>query len=123
MTLKHRKQETDFQTQWGDKLRQAHVQKHGLWCPEGEVEGRVCWGEDAKDLKGHRCVISNNKDNMCEHVDRCDIDALSLLLIRKYKEEIIAAWSYLGSSAGKESTWNAGDPGLILGLEDPLEQG
>ena len=30
---------------------------------------------------------------------------------------------YLGSSAGKESTCNAGDPGLILGLEDPLEQG
>ena len=26
-------------------------------------------------------------------------------------------------SAGKESTCNAGDPGLILGQEDPLEKG
>ena len=28
-----------------------------------------------------------------------------------------------GSSAGKESTCNAGDPGSIPGLEDPLEEG
>ena len=28
-----------------------------------------------------------------------------------------------GSSAGKESTCNAGDPGLIPGWEDPLEKG
>ena len=30
---------------------------------------------------------------------------------------------YTGSSAGKESACNAGDPGLILGWEDPLEKG
>ena len=28
-----------------------------------------------------------------------------------------------GSSAGKESAYNAGDPGSILGWEDPLEKG
>ena len=28
-----------------------------------------------------------------------------------------------GSSAGKESACNAGDPGSIPGLEDPLEEG
>ena len=28
-----------------------------------------------------------------------------------------------GSSAGKESICNAGDPSLILGWEDPLEEG
>ena len=28
-----------------------------------------------------------------------------------------------GSSVGKESTINAGDPGLIAGQEDPLEKG
>ena len=28
-----------------------------------------------------------------------------------------------GSSAGKESTCNAGDPGSILGQEDSLEKG
>ena len=28
-----------------------------------------------------------------------------------------------GSSLGEESTCNAGDPGLILGWEDPLEKG
>ena len=28
-----------------------------------------------------------------------------------------------GSSAGKESIWSAGDPSLILGWEDPLEEG
>ena len=28
-----------------------------------------------------------------------------------------------GSSHGKESTYNAGDPGSIAGLEDPLEKG
>ena len=28
-----------------------------------------------------------------------------------------------GGSDGKESACNAGDPGLILGLEDPLEKG
>lgn len=96
MTLTHRKQETDFQRQWGDKLRQAHAQKHGLWCPEGVVEGRVGWDEDAKDLWGHRYVISNNKDNMCEYMDRCDVDALSLLLIRKNKEEITTAMELPG---------------------------
>ena len=52
---------------------------------------------------------------MCEYMDRCDVDALSLLLIRKNKEEITAAWSFLGSSAAKESSCNAGDPGLIPG--------
>ena len=29
----------------------------------------------------------------------------------------------VGSSAGKESTCNAGDPGLISGLKDSLEKG
>ena len=29
----------------------------------------------------------------------------------------------LGSSAGKESTWNAGDSVRFLGQEDPLEKG
>ena len=29
----------------------------------------------------------------------------------------------LGGSDGKESAWNAGDSGLILGWEDPLEKG
>ena len=28
-----------------------------------------------------------------------------------------------GGSVGKESTCNAGDAGLILGWEDPLEEG
>ena len=28
-----------------------------------------------------------------------------------------------GSSAGKESSWSAGDSGLILGQEAPLEKG
>ena len=31
-------------------------------------------------------------------------------------------WLYCGS-AGKESTWNAGDLSAISGLEDPLEKG
>ena len=31
--------------------------------------------------------------------------------------------SFLGSSAGKELTCNAGDLGLIPGLESPLEKG
>ena len=30
---------------------------------------------------------------------------------------------FSGSSAGKESPWNAGDSGLILGQEAPLEKG
>ena len=30
---------------------------------------------------------------------------------------------FTGSSAGKESTCNAGDPGSTPGLEDPLEKG
>ena len=30
--------------------------------------------------------------------------------------------NFPGNSAGKESTCNAGDPGLILGREDPLEK-
>ena len=30
---------------------------------------------------------------------------------------------FSGSSAGKESTCNAGDPGQFLGWEDPLEKG
>ena len=30
--------------------------------------------------------------------------------------------NFPGTSAGKESTCNAGDPGLILGREDPLEK-
>ena len=32
-------------------------------------------------------------------------------------------WGFLDSSAGKESARNAGDLGLILGWEDPLETG
>ena len=31
-------------------------------------------------------------------------------------------WGFLDSSAGKESARNAGDLGLILGWEDPLER-
>ena len=31
------------------------------------------------------------------------------------------AWNYI--SVGKESACNAGDPGSILGQEDPLEKG
>ena len=31
--------------------------------------------------------------------------------------------SFPGSSAGKESTYNAGDPSSIPGSEDPLEKG
>jgi len=30
--------------------------------------------------------------------------------------------SFPGGSDGKESACNVGDPGLILGLEDPLEK-
>ena len=54
-------------------------------------------------------------------IDVMQIDALSLLLIRKNKEEITAAWSFLGSSAAKESSCNAGDPGLIPGFPDGLD--
>ena len=33
-------------------------------------------------------------------------------------------WGFPSSSDGKESAFNAGDPGLILGLgKDPLEKG
>ena len=32
-------------------------------------------------------------------------------------------WDFPGVSDGKESSFNAGDPGLILGWEDPLEKG
>ena len=32
-------------------------------------------------------------------------------------------WSFPGSSAGKEPSCNAGDPGSIPGSEDPLEKG
>ena len=32
-------------------------------------------------------------------------------------------WCFPGGSADKQSTCNAGDPGLILGGEDPLERG
>ena len=32
-------------------------------------------------------------------------------------------WSFPDSSVGKESTCNAGDPGLILSQEDLLEKG
>ena len=30
--------------------------------------------------------------------------------------------SFLGGSEGKESAYNEGDPGLIMGREDPLEK-
>jgi len=30
---------------------------------------------------------------------------------------------FLGGSVGKEYTCNAGDPGSVSGLEDPLEKG
>jgi len=33
---------------------------------------------------------------MCEYMDRCDVDALSLLLIRKNKEEITTAMELPG---------------------------
>ena len=33
------------------------------------------------------------------------------------------SWGLPGSKVGKESTCNAGDPGSILGREDPLEEG
>jgi len=32
-------------------------------------------------------------------------------------------WGFPCGSAGKESTYNAGDLGLIAGWEDPLEKG
>ena len=32
-------------------------------------------------------------------------------------------WGFPDGSVGKESICNAGDPGLILGWEDPLEKG
>ena len=38
-------------------------------------------------------------------------------------EYIYNIYGFLGSSAGKESACNAGDPGLIPGSEDPLEEG
>ena len=41
MTLKHMKQETELQRKWRDKLKHTHVEHYGLWCPEGEVEGRI----------------------------------------------------------------------------------
>ena len=42
------------------------------------------------------------------------------LLIRK---AYLQTLGFPGSSAGKESTCSAEDPGLILGQEDPLEKG
>ena len=38
-------------------------------------------------------------------------------------QELIFHLGFPDSSVGKESTYNAGDPGLILGWEDPLEKG
>ena len=32
-------------------------------------------------------------------------------------------WAYPGGSDGKESACSAGDPGLVSGLEGPLEEG
>ena len=32
-------------------------------------------------------------------------------------------WGFPGGLDGKESSCNAGDPGLIPGLDDPLEKG
>ena len=36
---------------------------------------------------------------------------------------IVNLMGFPGSSSGKESTCNAGDPSSILGQEDPLEKG
>ena len=36
--------------------------------------------------------------------------------VKTYLAPIICLTGFLGSSAGKESPWNAGDPGWILGL-------
>ena len=36
---------------------------------------------------------------------------------------MLNVWGFPGGSAGKESACNAGDPGSISGLEDPLEEG
>ena len=36
---------------------------------------------------------------------------------------VLSFWGFPGGSGGKESAHNAGDPGLSLDLEDPLEKG
>ena len=36
--------------------------------------------------------------------------------------QVVIIWGFPASSDGKESTCKAGDPGLILGWEDPLEK-
>ena len=36
---------------------------------------------------------------------------------------VVVASGFPGSSAGKESSCNAGEPSLIPGFEDPLEKG
>ena len=39
------------------------------------------------------------------------------------KESTPVFLGFLGGSVGKESAFNAGDPGLTPGSEDPLEKG
>ena len=41
----------------------------------------------------------------------------------KYIYLYVYVYIYIYISAGKESTCNAGDPGLIAGMEDTLEKG
>ena len=47
----------------------------------------------------------------------------NLIKILGKKKQISERLVYRTEVHGKESTCNAGDPGLIRGLEDPLEEG
>ena len=45
------------------------------------------------------------------------------VVLNKFTFTFPCHWGFPASSDGKESSFNAGDPGLILGWEDPLEKG
>ena len=61
-------------------------------------------------------TIGTDKESMVARIWACGEDKGKLGVIELF-------WSFLGGSDGKESTCNAGDWGLILSQEDPLERG
>ena len=61
-------------------------------------------------------TIGTDKKSMVARIWACKEDKGKLGVIELF-------WSFLGGSDGKESTCSAGNWGLILGQEDPLERG
>ena len=84
------------------------------WLVKSWHEGQGWWGEQKSDLaivfpvvfSPHHFVFL-----LSRLLPKCVFFSFFFFLIWFYRD-----WAFPGSSAGKESTYNAGDPGSIPGL-------